>query len=67
MIIGLTGQFSDLNFDKEIMEAFVLMGFLSFSKFPFVSNLVSLYALKVWLLEYKKSKSGCFHPENVHQ
>ena len=40
--------------DKEIMEILAYMGFFPFSKFLFVSNLVSL-----------GSESRCFHPENV--
>ena len=53
-------QASTKSFDKEIMETFVYMGFFPLSKFMFVSNLVSLCALKVRLLECEKIEKMMF-------
>ena len=50
-------DFEDHNkkFDYEIVEAFVYMKFLPFSKLLLASSKVSLCALKVRLTEYEKN------------
>ena len=60
-------QISTRNFDKEIMETFVYIGFPPFSKFLLVLNMVSLCVLKVRLVNCEEIEIECFHPENVCQ